>query len=691
MKSQTVIVEGLLPKTSVSKLVYHILETTQLKKHEIGRIQKLSHKFSVEIVDQEQDDLEKVLRDLDGSSLDSHVLSAWSGDLEVDEKIITHFKNLEKWQIFEREEELKESTTLSFAKVELVDFEPSIQNSWRCDFNITKVKPSMERPPKPGQPLLLESHSDNTELICAIVIKWHTESCQLSLEQSPEAETWEGTKWNVSWNTNHAGIERALQQVQRLPFQRNECLEQLFQITLYFHQPEFKDYQPIPTLNHELNKKQCEVYTTCLEQGGLHLIQGPPGTGKSKVLLELLKAFHREQKRVLVAASTHAAVDHLLQHCDLPEKDVLRLGHPSRISAKSLPSHLEYKWQNSESFKLYKKLNKDHREIKKQFLKTKGDEKKLLLKDLRELEKSIQDCLKQGKDYLLDLSHIVFTTHTGFQPQFLKGYKFDVVLIDEAAQCSEIDIWLTLPYAKKWILAGDPCQLPTLIKSPKAKGLAVSLMERLSQNNYPIHLLEEQYRMHPDIAEYSSQVFYDHKLLIATESQRELLAFPCSSDHLFWHDAPQIFIDTAGSESEESLVDHSYHNTYEANFIYRRVQECLDAGVQANEIGIITPYSAQTLLLKSHFKNEELEISSVDSFQGREKTIIFISCVRSNHDGQIGFLSDTRRMNVALTRAKKLCVVIGDSATLSTHPFYEGYIQHKENTRGLHSVWEWSE
>lgn len=689
--SKHITLEGLHPKTSVPKLIFHLLENTRLKKHQIGRIQKFQQKFVVEIIEQDQEDLEQILWDLDGCEIDSHLITVWSADLEVDQTIVNHFKKLEKWQMMEMEENQKETILTPFHKIRLIDYEPSIQNSWILEFELLKPLQNLDKSPKPGQPLILENTNDPKEKVYAIVIKWHTDTCKLNIDQAPSIDDWEGSQWNISHNNNHVGMERGLQQMQRLPFQLNQITNQLFDVTILKQKPNDETVSVSPSKSQDLNEQQNEAYMTCLIKPGLHLIQGPPGTGKSKVLLELMKAFHRDEKRVLVAASTHAALDHLLAHCELPEAQLLRLGHPTRISSRNLNYHLEKKWSKSESYQIHKKLQKDHREVKRQFLKSKGEDKKITLQELKMIEKTMQELLLKGRQTLLEQSSFVFTTHTGFQPQLLKGHKFDVVLIDEAAQCSEIDIWLTLPYASKWILAGDPCQLPTLVKSPKAKELSISLMERLISQGHPHYLLEQQYRMHESIAEYCSGVFYQNKLKAAEAHQNERLIFPQVTEDLFWVDHPQIFIDTAGSDSSEQLEGHSWLNTFEADFVFRRVRECLSAGIDPDDIGIISPYSSQTDYLKSRFDRDAPEISSVDSFQGREKKVIFISCVRSNHEGQIGFLSDTRRMNVAMTRAQKLCVIVGDSATLASHPFYADYFEYKENTAGLHSVWEWSE
>jgi predicted DNA helicase len=267
--------------------------------------------------------------------------------------------------------------------------------------------------------------------------------------------------------------------------------------------------------------------------------------------------------------------------------------------------------------------------------------------------------------------------------------------MDEASQSTEAAAWSPLQIVDRLVLAGDHYQLPPTIISAQAavEGFNISLLERLiEQPNQDIsRRLTVQYRMHQDIMKFSSQEFYQDSL-VADQSVR---------DHLL-RDLPGLvaneltgssiqFIDTAGASYDESIEPEgdSLFNLSEADLVVEKVQALLDAGSSAAEIAIISPYSAQVRLLRERLLQPELEIDSVDGFQGREKEAVVVSLVRSNREGQIGFLEDVRRMNVALTRARRKLIVIGDSATVTVHPFYQRMVTYFESIGAYHSVWEY--
>ena len=257
-----------------------------------------------------------------------------------------------------------------------------------------------------------------------------------------------------------------------------------------------------------------------------------------------------------------------------------------------------------------------------------------------------------------------------------------------------------MQFANRIVLAGDHCQLPPTVLSPEAirGGFNISLMERLLENGGPRKMLNVQYRMHQDIMSFSSDVFYEGNLQADTAVQTALLA-----------DLPQIaatpltqtpihFIDTAGaSYDEEPEPDgDSRLNPLEADLVTKKVDELLQSGVSPADIAVISPYSAQVKLLREKILKPSavdgarsgIEIDSVDGFQGREKEAVIVSLVRSNPEGEVGFLADTRRMNVAMTRARRKLIVIGDSVTITAHPFYEKMVKYFESVGAYHSVWE---
>jgi predicted DNA helicase len=244
------------------------------------------------------------------------------------------------------------------------------------------------------------------------------------------------------------------------------------------------------------------------------------------------------------------------------------------------------------------------------------------------------------------------------------------------------------------VLAGDHFQLPPTIISTEAlqAGFDISLMERLLTDIGP-HIsrrLNIQYRMHTDIMNFSSDVFYGGSLLADGTVRAALLAdLPAVSDSPLTH-VPVDFIDTAGASYDEELEPNgdSRFNPMEAELAIKKVHALLEHGLSPDMIAVISPYSAQVRLLRELLGETDVEIDSVDGFQGREKEAVIVSLVRSNREGEVGFLADTRRMNVALTRARRKLIVIGDSATITSHAFYQRMLEYFESIGAYHSVWE---
>lgn len=297
-------------------------------------------------------------------------------------------------------------------------------------------------------------------------------------------------------------------------------------------------------------------------------------------------------------------------------------------------------------------------------------------------------------EHLLDTTPVLCATLTGLDSQVLRDRKFDLVIIDEASQAIEPACWIPILRAERLVLAGDHFQLPPTVVSQAAarQGLARSLMERLigELGSSISYRLTTQYRMHSAIMGFSSQEFYESSLTADASVAAHLLcdlpdivATPLTT-------SPLEFIDTAGASYDEELEPdgESRFNSAEADLVSRRVRALLDAGLAASDIAVIAPYAAQVRLLRERLPLEGLEVDTVDGFQGREKEAVIISLVRSNAQGEVGFLGDTRRMNVALTRARRKLIVIGDSATIGGEPFYARMLGYFEQHNSYRTVWE---
>ena len=297
---------------------------------------------------------------------------------------------------------------------------------------------------------------------------------------------------------------------------------------------------------------------------------------------------------------------------------------------------------------------------------------------------------------VLDRATVLCCTTTGLDSEILGQRQFDLAVIDEACQSTEPGCWIPLLRCDRLVLAGDHCQLPPTVVSPEAvrAGFDVSLLERLMTRDGAriSRRLDVQYRMHQAIMEFSSEQFYDGALQADPTVAGHLLCELPGVAACPLTERPLEFIDTAGAGYDEQLEPdgESRLNPSEAELVLRQVQALLAAGLPAGGLAVIAPYAAQVRLLRSRLGEQVagLEIDTVDGFQGREKEAVVISLVRSNTAGEIGFLADVRRMNVALTRARRKLIVIGDSATIGGHPFYGQLLEYFERQGAYRTVWE---
>jgi ATP-dependent RNA/DNA helicase IGHMBP2 len=453
--------------------------------------------------------------------------------------------------------------------------------------------------------------------------------------------------------------------------------------------------------NSNLNLFQKQAVEKALAARDVALVHGPPGTGKTTVLVEIIRQSVAQGARVLGSAPSNIAVDNLLEKLLGLDLRVVRMGHPARI-LDSL-RHATLSAQVAEHFdqSAIRELDQQRERLIKQRNRADTKGHGLSFDERHEYQKAIQKLWQEARDReyalgkeILAQADVVLATHGGIAKPILKK-PFDLLIMDEASQATEPLSWVPITQAKKVVFAGDPLQLPPTIYSEEAKkkGLGVTLFEKL-QKILPEEgqtLLRIQYRMHETIMGFSSQQFYDNKLE-ADESVRAHTAaeLPGVTDVALVQE-PLIYIDTAGASYEEQWNDllESRENEGEARLALQLADELLREGLAPKSIGLLTPYVAQVRLLRSLSKDKAVEIGSVDGFQGREKEAIILSLVRSNDTGEVGFLDDIRRMNVAMTRARRLLIVIGDSATLSRHPFYLQFIEYADRHKAHRSVWEW--
>ncbi|MFN8433727.1 MAG: AAA domain-containing protein [Anaerolineales bacterium] len=547
-----------------------------------------------------------------------------------------------------------------------------------------------------------QKHDNDEEPVWrGIVSSLRRDAIQVAFNQLIESES-ERPTFRIDRATDEISRARQRQALEAAKNATSSRLATLRDVLLGIQKPLFQGVETIEPFNKRLNASQVQAIEFALSAEDVAIIHGPPGTGKTTTLVELIRQITHKGGRVLAVASSNLAVDNLLERLIATGENAIRLGHPARVTPEAREHTLDLLVEHHPDVKIAQKLTRDAHSLRRQaskYFRVKPDpnyrqslreESKQMLNEARQIEEQVVASILNG-------ARVVCATATGLDPERLRGNRFEWVIMDEASQSTEPAAWIALQYGERLVLAGDPCQLPPTVLSNEAArgGFNISMMERMLNSitvdsGKPLSkLLSVQYRMHEDIMRFSSDVFYDG-LLQADETVRTALLADLPHVQASTLTTSAIhFIDTAGaSYDEEPEPDgESRMNVLEAELVVKKVNELLTQGVSAEQIAVISPYSAQVKLLRQKL-NQTLEIDSVDGFQGREKDVMVVSLVRSNPEGEVGFLADTRRMNVALTRAKRKLVVIGDSATITAHPFYEKLVKYFEGIGAYHSVWE---
>lgn len=444
-------------------------------------------------------------------------------------------------------------------------------------------------------------------------------------------------------------------------------------------------------LDSSMNSSQSNAALAAIQQR-LTLIQGPPGTGKTHTAVRIIEAWSQQDLgTILAVADSNVAVDNLLEGLLQLGVRAVRLGQPVKVREGLREATMD---ALMEKHPLRKDLI-DHLELNEKLgRKIKGmrggKEKGLAHRDLGRGWKEVRRIEGQMRDDILDRAQVLCCTCIGSGHELLDGRRFSQVLVDEATQATEPSVLVPIVRgARQVVLVGDHRQLSPTVISRRAEdgGLSRSLFERLMDMGIVPHLLTKQYRMHPAISEFPNHRFYSGKLENGvTESERAAPAGVLWPD---W-DRPIAFLPVEGGEMA-GPDGASKENRVEASWVAKIVEDIVNAGeVPKEDIGVITPYAAQVRAIRDVLPESliDLEVKTVDGYQGREKEVIIFSCVRSNSEGNVGFLSDPRRLNVALTRAKRGLVVIGDPSTLRQDENWASWIEHarKHNLEAWHII-----
>lgn len=553
-----------------------------------------------------------------------------------------------------------------------------------------------------------EAYRKDPPTVTGVVIKAQRGKVFLALESDDSPDWLDEGKLGLDLSYDDRSYHEMSKAIQDVIRAERDRLSELREVLLGAKQASFDTRlggEDFPSLNTSQN----DAIQLVRMAEDLAIVHGPPGTGKTTTLVQAIADTLKKEKQVLVSAASNMATDLLTEKLAQQGVRVLRLGHPARVSEDVLQHCLDLQVSLHPAFKDMKQLRKDAEAIRRQALKFKrnfGREEREKRKDLLNEAKACQKQASDMEDFilqdLLSKAQAITCTLTGASTRMLKGRHFSTLFIDEAAQATEAASWIPIRLADRVVFAGDHCQLPPTVKSQEAAkaGYDISLFEKcIARQPKQACMLRRQYRMHSVIMGFSNQQFYDNGLE-ADESVADHRLDARPEKPILYR--PMEFVDTAGCGFEEiqNPETMSLHNPGEADLLIVYLQELAEALREKKgwpSLGIISPYKDQVNLLKERLEQADIpngwrpfiSVDTVDGFQGQERDIICMSLVRSNENGIIGFLSDTRRMNVAMTRAKMKLVIIGDSGTLANHNFFKAFLDYVESNDAYTSAWDY--
>ncbi len=488
-------------------------------------------------------------------------------------------------------------------------------------------------------------------------------------------------------------MEKALKKVKEA---KGDRLAELRNI-IYGKQP--ASFSRLPSIHlPQLNQAQNDAVNEILAAQDVAMVHGPPGTGKTTTLVQAIRLLCKTENTVLVCAPSNSAADLLTERLSDEGLQVLRIGNISRVEEKIVQHTLEAQIAAHPESKHIKKVRQEAAETRRQALKFKRkfgheqrQERSHLFKQAGELSGWANHLEDQLVENILDSAQVITCTLVGSVHKALGNRKFKTVVIDEAAQALEPATWIPITRASKVVLAGDPFQLPPTVKSEQARrgGFSITMIEKCLQRNHRTSLLTVQYRMNQRIMEFSNQWFYNGKLT-AAES--------VADHHLeMEYPSPVVFIDTAGTGFDEQFnqKSQSRYNPDEFQLLCEHLYQLVGGheSFELPSIALISPYKEQVIHMQDAVSDDaklrdlSIDINTIDGFQGQERDVVYISLVRSNSKSEIGFLNDYRRMNVAMTRARKLLVIVGDSATIGNDKFYKALLDYCESHQGYETAW----
>lgn len=552
-----------------------------------------------------------------------------------------------------------------------------------------------------GSPVLLWRESMESQM-CLSATLWKVERDRIGIYISQDLPDWlETPGFNLDEDAPTTTFRRGERAIKAfMEAEQNTPSARLRDVLFGKTSPTLDARLRPPTfLDTQLNPAQQAAVTQALAADAVAYVHGPPGTGKTRTLIEIIRQCVKLKQSVLATAASNLAVDNLAERLIAAQVKVVRLGHPARVSPGAMEHTLDYLLEQDELYVLARgwmsEANALRRRIQTRFERgAMGHrERREQLAEVWSLMSDARAQIKRAQQTILERAEVICATAAGADAALLGKRSFDWVILDEATQAVDPIALVPLTRTTRAVLAGDPFQLPPTVISPQAtrQGLGVTLFERACERDELVTMLVEQHRMHASIMRFPSDETYSSRLIahdhVAGHTLDDLRVAP---DEHRTH--PLVFLDTAGKgwEDERDPESRSTRNPGQAERCAQEVRALVERGLAASEIAVITPYKAQVKLLRDLLRDlqeQGLEIVSVDGFQGREKEAVVLDLVRSNALGEIGFLSDTRRMNVALTRAKRQLIVIGDSATISAHSYYAAFLDAVQERGVWLSAW----
>ncbi len=694
-------IDGLPPTVGKGSLVRLLIEVGQLKKDHIGKITLNGGQAAIEI---DHGRAARVVNLLDGHVIETRHIRVWqqaSGESQP------HFAQLRRWLALEAEAEQQQLLADPQAQSEYVLTRLVIRSE---DVGLggrilLQLAPRSEQASLPfsrlaaGSPvMLIEEGESRPQSWRGVVSRLSRQSCEIALNQAPESTAQSFCITLAHDEIARQRMGRALTRVEMARGNRTAVLRDMILGQLPAAFDDGRVPANLAAYTSHLNPSQQAAVRHALAAEDVAIIHGPPGTGKTTTVAALIRTAVARGDRVLACAPSNLAVDNLAEQLAAAGVALVRLGHPARILPELQAHTLDALVERQESYRQAKKMRKQAFGLRDQAGKFRRarpapGEKQALRAEAGQMLDEARQLEAHAIEQVLDSAAVILATLTGIDSAILGQRQFDLCVIDEAGQSTEPAAWIPVTRSDRLVLAGDHQQLPPTIVSPtaQAEGFGRSLLEQLAQRDggHLARRLDVQYRMNQQIMAFSSAVFYDGALQADGSVQDHLL---CELPGVVGNELTETavtFIDTAGAGYEDSQPagSSSRHNLEEAALTAQIVQQLLASRVPADSIAVITPYAAQVQRLRELLPGE-FRIDTVDGFQGREMEAIVISLVRSNRAGQVGFLAETRRMNVALTRARRKLIVIGDSSTIGNHPFYGRLLDYFDAIGAYHSVWE---